>query len=120
MVSSVPDSFMAEVGGGVVAQPARRARQALQAIVMEDHGVAVGGQLDVQLDRIAAGAGGLEGGQGVLRRAVRRPQAAMRHRRLEQALPRLAEHLGSGPGPRAHQATSTTASTSTAKPSGSL
>ena len=33
----------------------------LQVVVVEDHGLAVGGELDVELDAVAGGAGGLEG-----------------------------------------------------------
>ncbi len=74
---------------------------------MVDHGLAVGGQVDVKLDAIAGLAGGLEGAQGVFRRAVRGPQATMRHRRVEQQVPGFSELV-------LHRI-STTASTSTAK-----
>ena len=97
----------AKVGGGVIAQAALSAGHPDQGLVVEDHRLPVRRQVDVELDAIAGGAGGLEGAQGIFRRAVRRPQAPVGHRRVEQKIPGLAEAVP-------HE-TSTTASTSTAK-----
>jgi len=87
---------------------------------MEHHRLAVRGQLNIQLDAITARAGGLEGGQRVFRRPAGRPEAAMSDGRIEQQLPGFTEGCGIRTGRMVHQKTSTTASTSTAKPRGSL
>ena len=55
----------AEVGGRVVAQAPFPAGQAVQAIIMEDHRLAIGRQLDIKFDRIAPRAGRLERGQRI-------------------------------------------------------
>ena len=67
----------AEIGGGVVAEAALLRRSSgSSVVVVEDHRLAVGRQLDVELDAVAGGAGGLEGAQGILRR--RRPGSTAR------------------------------------------
>ena len=97
MVSSVPASaHLAEVGGGVVGDPALAPGHPLQPVVVEHHRLAVGAQLHVELDAVAGLAGRLEGAQRVLRRAVRRPQPAVRDRpartRRSQASPNRVLH----------------------------
>ena len=77
------------------------------AVSASARGRGVGRQLDVEFDPVAGGAGGLEGAQRVLRRAVRAPEPAVRDRRVEEEVPGLAEAVP-------HR-TCTTASTSTAK-----
>ena len=77
---------------------------------MEDHRLAVCRKVDVKLHAVARLAGGVEGGEGILRRAFWAPEAAMGDGGTEEEVPGLSKlrlHL-----------TSTTASTSTAKFSG--
>ncbi len=54
-----------QVRGGVIADPTGGARHPFQGGVVEHHGLAVRRQLDVQLDAVAVGAGGLEGSEGI-------------------------------------------------------
>ena len=101
-----------ELGGGAPGHPAVRAGHPFQPVVVEHHGLAVGGALHVQLHAVAGVRGGGEGGQAVLGRAPRRPQAAVRYGRGGQASPGARVHAGGG---GVGHAVSTTASTSTAK-----
>ena len=62
-----------KIGGAAIADLSRDASHPHQVVVVEDHCLAVCRQLHVQLDAIAGGASSLEGGQGILRRAVWAP-----------------------------------------------
>ena len=106
-----------KIGGAVVADAARPARHALQGFVVKHHGLAIGRKAHVQLDAKAAFSRVLKGRQAVFRRAVRRPQTAMRKGRSGQPGPGLAK-AGDAILHQGAHATSTTASISTAKPSG--
>ena len=94
----------------MVANPALLSRHPTEGGVMEDDRLAVCREVDVKFHAVARLAGSMEGGEGILRRALRAPEAAMGDGGTEEEVPGLSElrlHL-----------TSTTASTSTAKFSG--
>ena len=60
-VSAIPSQF-GQLGRRAVPQLALGAGHSLQAVVVEDHGLAVGRQVHVQLNAVTGLAGGLEGG----------------------------------------------------------
>ena len=71
--------------GGEVANRSFRLGQPLQPVVMEDHRLAVGARLDVELDSVAGVDRCLEGGPAILDSAVA-VQSAMRERPRNQSL----------------------------------
>ena len=117
MVSSVPGQASCAPRSAAVWSLIRppRAGHPVQRAVVEHHRLAVGAQLHIELDAVAGLAGGLERRQRVLRRPVLAPQAAMRDRPARRRNPRP-RRIASLTG---LSRTSTTASTSTAKFSGS-
>ena len=80
----------------MVGNPPLRTGHPRQAVVVEHERLAVRRQLHIQFDAVAVYAGGLERSQGILRRAIGRPQTPVGDRRIEQPLPSLAEALGGG------------------------
>ena len=71
----------------IAVEPAAAFGQPLQRVVMKHHGFAVGGKLQVALDRVVAGDGGRKGCGRVLDHAGRRiVQAAVRDRSRDQPI----------------------------------